>query len=170
MSFEWRQIYMCFFTVTASTFDRLFLESWTESLFVFLFCSFIVMHLNVWLSCRRDSDHRNSSLETRKQHQFWIIAHVLDSFLEKVCMWLIFVCLCLCVLNCSPSSLDAYVFAHLAPLLKIKLPNGKLQQHLNSLNNLEQFCSNILLLYFPSDQRGGYYVKRFCYILLLKVQ
>lgn len=53
----------------------------------------------------------------------------------------------------SPSSLDAYVFAHLAPLLKIKLPNGKLQQHLNSLNNLEQFCSNILLLYFPSDQR-----------------
>ncbi|XP_071751495.1 metaxin-1-like [Centroberyx gerrardi] len=50
----------------------------------------------------------------------------------------------------SPSSLDAYVFGHLAPLLKIKLPNGKLQQHLNSLENLRNFCSNILLLYFPS--------------------
>ncbi|XP_016360500.1 metaxin-1-like [Sinocyclocheilus anshuiensis] len=53
----------------------------------------------------------------------------------------------------SPSSLDAYVFAHLAPLLKIKLPNGKLQQHLNSLNNLQQYCTNILALYFPSDAR-----------------
>ncbi|XP_060721484.1 metaxin-1b [Tachysurus vachellii] len=53
----------------------------------------------------------------------------------------------------SPSSLDAYVFGHLAPLLKIKLPNCKLQQHLNSLENLTQFCSNILLLYFPSDSR-----------------
>ncbi|KAI5621781.1 metaxin 1, partial [Silurus asotus] len=51
----------------------------------------------------------------------------------------------------SPSSLDAYVFAHLAPLLKIKLPNSKLQQHLNSLENLQLFCTNILLLYFPSD-------------------
>ncbi|KAG1947416.1 metaxin-1b [Pimephales promelas] len=53
----------------------------------------------------------------------------------------------------SPSSLDAYVFAHLAPLLKIKLPNGKLQQHLNSLSNLQKYCSNILELYFPSDAR-----------------
>ncbi|XP_010872044.1 metaxin-1 [Esox lucius] len=51
----------------------------------------------------------------------------------------------------SPSSLDAYVFGHLAPLLKIKLPNGKLQQHLNSLDNLRQYCTNILLLYFPSE-------------------
>ncbi|XP_062301789.1 metaxin-1b [Osmerus eperlanus] len=53
----------------------------------------------------------------------------------------------------SPSSLDAYVFGHLAPLLKIKLPNAKLQQHLNSLDNLRLYCSNILLLYFPSDGR-----------------
>ncbi|TRY93076.1 hypothetical protein DNTS_023843 [Danionella cerebrum] len=53
----------------------------------------------------------------------------------------------------TPSSLDAYVFGHLAPLLKIKLPNGKLHQHLSSLKNLEKFCSNILLLYFPSDAR-----------------
>ncbi|XP_076157313.1 metaxin-1-like [Alosa pseudoharengus] len=53
----------------------------------------------------------------------------------------------------SPSSLDAYVFGHLAPLLKIKLPNGKLQNHLTSLDNLRQFCTNILVLYFPSDVR-----------------
>ncbi|XP_031174963.1 metaxin-1-like [Sander lucioperca] len=57
----------------------------------------------------------------------------------------------------SPSSLDAYVFGHLAPILKSKLPNGKLQQHLKSLDNLSNFCSNILLLYFPRDGResGG---------------
>lgn len=61
-----------------------------------------------------------------------------------------------CVLRLrSPSSLDAYVFGHLAPLLKIKLPNAKLQQHLTSLENLQQFCTNILLLYFPSDSRGS---------------
>ncbi|KAK5614039.1 metaxin 1 [Crenichthys baileyi] len=54
----------------------------------------------------------------------------------------------------SPSSLDAYVFGHLAPILKCKLPNGKLQQHLKSLDNLSDFCSNILLLYFPRDGRA----------------
>ncbi|XP_035464440.2 metaxin-1-like [Scophthalmus maximus] len=53
----------------------------------------------------------------------------------------------------SPSSLDAYVFGHLAPILKSKLPNGKLQQHLKSLENLSSFCTNILLLYFPRDDR-----------------
>ncbi|CAK6984093.1 metaxin-1a [Scomber scombrus] len=53
----------------------------------------------------------------------------------------------------SPSSLDAYVFGHLAPILKSKLPNGKLQQHLKSLDNLTNFCTNILLLYFPRDGR-----------------
>uniref|UniRef100_A0AAY4EK13 Metaxin n=1 Tax=Denticeps clupeoides TaxID=299321 RepID=A0AAY4EK13_9TELE len=51
----------------------------------------------------------------------------------------------------SPSSLDAYVFGHLAPLLKIRLPNRKLQHHLTSLENLQQFCTNILHLYFPSE-------------------
>ncbi|XP_026173537.1 metaxin-1a isoform X3 [Mastacembelus armatus] len=53
----------------------------------------------------------------------------------------------------SPSSLDAYVFGHLAPILKSKLPNAKLQQHLKSLDNLTNFCTNILLLYFPRDGR-----------------
>lgn len=53
-----------------------------------------------------------------------------------------------------PSSLDAYVFGHLAPILRCKLPSGKLQQHLKSLDNLSSFCSNVLLLYFPRDGRG----------------
>ncbi|XP_077382009.1 metaxin-1a [Festucalex cinctus] len=49
----------------------------------------------------------------------------------------------------SPSSLDAFVFGWLAPILKCDLPNGKLQQHLKSLDNLHAFCANILLVYFP---------------------
>lgn len=56
----------------------------------------------------------------------------------------------------SPSSLDAYVFGHLAPILKCKLPNGKLQQHLKSLDNLTNFCTNILQLYFPKDGRESF--------------
>ncbi|XP_075763419.1 metaxin-1 isoform X2 [Pelodiscus sinensis] len=53
----------------------------------------------------------------------------------------------------SPASLDAWVFSHLAPLLKAKLPNGRLQQHLRSLPNLCDYCAAILSLYFPWD--GG---------------
>ncbi|XP_046888703.1 metaxin-1a [Hypomesus transpacificus] len=56
----------------------------------------------------------------------------------------------------SPSSLDAFVFGHLAPLLKMKLPKARLQQHLQSLDNLTHFCSNILLLYFPGEGREGF--------------
>ncbi|KAK6290971.1 hypothetical protein J4Q44_G00386320 [Coregonus suidteri] len=56
----------------------------------------------------------------------------------------------------SPSSLDAFVFGYLVPILKMKLPNGRLQQHLKSLDNLGHFCSNILGLYFPSEGRGGF--------------
>ncbi|NXY91995.1 MTX1 protein, partial [Alcedo cyanopectus] len=52
-----------------------------------------------------------------------------------------------------PASLDAFVFSRLAPLLKAKLPNGKLQQHLKSLQNLCNYCTSILSLYFPWD--GG---------------
>ncbi|XP_026855854.1 metaxin-1a [Electrophorus electricus] len=55
----------------------------------------------------------------------------------------------------SPSSLDAYVFGHLVPLLKIKLPNSRLQQHLKALDNLSNFCTNILSLYFPSEGQEG---------------
>uniref|UniRef100_A0A8C7GXF1 Mitochondrial outer membrane transport complex Sam37/metaxin N-terminal domain-containing protein n=1 Tax=Oncorhynchus kisutch TaxID=8019 RepID=A0A8C7GXF1_ONCKI len=41
------------------------------------------------------------------------------------------------------------------PLLKVKLPNGKLHQHLNSQDNLRHYCTNGLVLYFPSE--GGVY-------------
>ncbi|NXT23928.1 MTX1 protein, partial [Syrrhaptes paradoxus] len=54
----------------------------------------------------------------------------------------------------SPASLDALVFSRLAPLLKAKLPNGKLQQHLRSLQNLCNHCAAILSLYFPWDGGG----------------
>ncbi|XP_055067027.1 metaxin-1 isoform X2 [Misgurnus anguillicaudatus] len=52
----------------------------------------------------------------------------------------------------SPSSLDAYVFGYLAPLIKIQLPNCRLQHHLKNLDNLNAFCCNILSLYFPSEE------------------
>ncbi|NXW85834.1 MTX1 protein, partial [Alopecoenas beccarii] len=55
----------------------------------------------------------------------------------------------------SPASLDALVFSRLAPLLKAKLPNGKLQQHLKSLQNLCNYCTSILSLYFPWDGAGA---------------
>ncbi|KAM6968111.1 thrombospondin-3a [Aplochiton taeniatus] len=55
-----------------------------------------------------------------------------------------------------PSSLDAFVFGHLAPILKSQVPNGKLRQHLVSLDNLNTFCCNILLLYFPSNGCDSY--------------
>uniref|UniRef100_A0A8C8F315 Metaxin-1 n=1 Tax=Oncorhynchus tshawytscha TaxID=74940 RepID=A0A8C8F315_ONCTS len=55
----------------------------------------------------------------------------------------------------SPSSLDANVFGHLAPLLKVKLPTGKLHQHLNSQDNLRHYCTNGLVLYFPSEGGGN---------------
>uniref|UniRef100_A0AAZ3QA30 Metaxin glutathione S-transferase domain-containing protein n=1 Tax=Oncorhynchus tshawytscha TaxID=74940 RepID=A0AAZ3QA30_ONCTS len=56
----------------------------------------------------------------------------------------------------SPSSLDANVFGHLAPLLKVKLPTGKLHQHLNSQDNLRHYCTNGLVLYFPSEGGGKF--------------
>ncbi|XP_072288328.1 metaxin-1 [Pyxicephalus adspersus] len=50
-----------------------------------------------------------------------------------------------------PASLDAYIFSHLAPILNIKLPNNRLQQHLRSLSNLCQYCNSILSIYFTQD-------------------
>lgn len=46
------------------------------------------------------------------------------------------------------------MFGHLAPLLRCKLPNRKLQQHLSSLENLSSFCGGVLQLYFPRDGPG----------------
>ncbi|KAM4861732.1 metaxin-1 [Thomomys bottae] len=51
----------------------------------------------------------------------------------------------------APASLDAFVFSHLALLLHVKLPSGKLQIYLRGLQNLCSYCSHILCLYFPWD-------------------
>ncbi|XP_056407975.1 metaxin-1 [Hyla sarda] len=51
----------------------------------------------------------------------------------------------------SPASLDAHIFSHLALILYVKLPTGRLQQHLRSLSNLSQYCEAILSIYFTQD-------------------
>ncbi|XP_059406096.1 metaxin-3 isoform X5 [Carassius carassius] len=56
----------------------------------------------------------------------------------------------------TPTSLDAFVFGHIAPLIKAPLPSGQLQKHLNQLDNLCQFCNAILKNYFtdaPAETR-----------------
>lgn len=58
------------------------------------------------------------------------------------------------------------MFGHLAPILRCKLPSGKLQQHLKSLDNLSSFCSTVLLLYFPRDGRGEAWGRRLSPALL----
>lgn len=57
--------------------------------------------------------------------------------------------------RCSPASLDAFVFSYLALLLQVKLPGGKLQAHLQGLQNLCAYCTHILSLYFPWDGGKG---------------
>ncbi|KAJ1080658.1 hypothetical protein NDU88_000852 [Pleurodeles waltl] len=54
----------------------------------------------------------------------------------------------------APASLDAHVFSYLAPLLKAHLPSSKLQQHLKSLDNLCNYCTSILSIYFSWDGDG----------------
>ncbi|KAM4576954.1 metaxin-3 isoform 1-T1 [Odontesthes bonariensis] len=51
----------------------------------------------------------------------------------------------------SPTSLDAFVFGFVAPLYKACLPSSSLQSHVRLLDNLTQFCDNILAVYFSSD-------------------
>ena len=53
-----------------------------------------------------------------------------------------------------PSSLDAVVFAHLAPLLKAPLPSAALQNHLKACTNLSRFVGRILQRYFPKEIQG----------------
>ncbi|XP_030044018.1 metaxin-1 isoform X1 [Microcaecilia unicolor] len=55
----------------------------------------------------------------------------------------------------SPASLDAYIFSHLALLLKANLPSSKLQQHLKSLDNLCNYCVSILSMYFTWDMAAS---------------
>nr|CAD7257576.1 unnamed protein product [Timema shepardi] len=51
----------------------------------------------------------------------------------------------------SPTSLDAVVFAHLAPLLKAPLPSVALQKHLKKCGNLVKFVERVIKEYFPRD-------------------
>nr|CAD7409060.1 unnamed protein product [Timema poppensis] len=51
----------------------------------------------------------------------------------------------------SPTSLDAVVFAHLAPLLKAPLPSVALQKHLKKCGNLVKFVERVIKEYFPGD-------------------
>ncbi|CAM9486163.1 unnamed protein product [Lampetra planeri] len=54
-----------------------------------------------------------------------------------------------------PSSLDAVVFGHLAPLLKAPLLTKKLQLHLKAIENLCAFCERVLLRCFPGQAPAG---------------
>ncbi|XP_077514298.1 metaxin-1 isoform X2 [Amblyomma americanum] len=49
----------------------------------------------------------------------------------------------------SPTSLDAIVFAHLAPLLCAPFPSCALQNHLKACDNLASFVTRIMQRYFP---------------------
>jgi len=51
----------------------------------------------------------------------------------------------------TPCSLDAVIFAHLAPLLKAPLPSAALQNHLKACPNLTRFIGRILQRYFPKE-------------------
>ncbi|XP_064474392.1 metaxin-1-like isoform X2 [Ornithodoros turicata] len=53
-----------------------------------------------------------------------------------------------------PTSLDAIVFGHLAPLLKAPFPSSALQHHLKACDNLAAFVGRILQQYFPPAKLG----------------
>lgn len=57
-----------------------------------------------------------------------------------------------------PTSLDATVFAYLAPMLNVPLPNPVLQEHVKAYENLESFVHRILRT-FPKDE--GILIPRF---------
>ena len=58
-----------------------------------------------------------------------------------------------------PTSLDATVYAYLAPLLKVPFPSPALQNHLKSTSNLVKFVVRITQRYFPYSIQGMYYQK-----------
>lgn len=55
----------------------------------------------------------------------------------------------------SPTSLDAIVFAHLAPLLRAPFPNCALQNHLKACDNLAAFVTRITQRYFSVKDTGS---------------
>jgi len=58
-----------------------------------------------------------------------------------------------------PTSLDATVYAYLAPLLKVPFPSPALQNYLKSTSNLVKFVVRITQRYFPYSIQGMYYQK-----------
>lgn len=55
----------------------------------------------------------------------------------------------------SPTSLDAIVFAHLAPLLRAPFPSCALQNHLKACDNLAAFVTRITQRYFSVKDTGS---------------
>jgi len=51
----------------------------------------------------------------------------------------------------TPSSLDAAVFGHLAPLMKAPFPHPALQNHLKACDNLVRFVARVLQRYFHTS-------------------
>ena len=49
----------------------------------------------------------------------------------------------------KPCSMDALIFGYLAPLLRLPLPNDRLQMHLSSCANLVRFVESIISIYLP---------------------
>ena len=47
----------------------------------------------------------------------------------------------------KPCAFDALVFGYLAPLLKVPMPNDRLQLHLSSFPNLVRFVESIVNIY-----------------------
>lgn len=56
--------------------------------------------------------------------------------------------------HCRPSSLDALVFGYLAPLLKLPLPDDRLQQHIKACPNLVRFVDSLISIYMPLTDEG----------------
>ncbi|KAK5969338.1 Metaxin-1 [Trichostrongylus colubriformis] len=52
----------------------------------------------------------------------------------------------------KPSSLDALVFGYLAPLLRLPLPNDRLQLHLRACPNLVRFVEQVSSIYLPPSE------------------
>ncbi|KJH52982.1 Metaxin-1-like family protein [Dictyocaulus viviparus] len=57
----------------------------------------------------------------------------------------------------KPSSLDALVFGYLAPILRLPLPNDRLQLHLRACPNLVRFVEQISSIYLlPTEEQLRY--------------
>jgi metaxin len=59
-----------------------------------------------------------------------------------------------------PTSLDATVYAYLAPLLKVPFPSPALQNYLKACPNLARFVVRITQRYFPYAIQGMYYLPK----------